>query len=166
MSGALVVAVVDSLPPADDRIYGPEAFGIGWLVAGMAALGVAVALAVWTLRRPGPPPTVRPAPAPALGVQARYLDELDELDRRAHAHELDARELHHALSATLRRFAAEVGPRGAPAMSAAALDAAGQSRVATALRSYEQPQFDEVPASDPAHAVEQARAVITSWRGP
>jgi hypothetical protein len=128
------------------------------------AVVAAVALAVWTLRRPARP-AVRPTPAPVLGVQARYLGELDELDRRARSRELDARHLHHELSATLRRFAAEVGTAGAPAMSPAALEAAGQSRVATALRAYEVPQFDEHPPSDPVRAVAEARAVVASWRG-
>ena len=45
-------------------------------------------------------------------------------------------------------------------MSAASLDTAGLRQVATAVRTYEHPQFEELPASDPWVALGIARAVV------
>jgi hypothetical protein len=153
----LLAATVDSLPPADDRLYGPYAYGAGWLAAGVVAVLVAVALVAWALR-----PAARPTAAAveAAPLRDRYLRHLDDLEGELAANRLDSRAVHHDLSRTLRRFAADVGTSGAPAMSAGDLDEAGQPAVAQAVKHYERPQFAAVADGDPRAAIDLARSVI------
>ena len=153
------VPLVAALPPADDRLYGPDTFGAWWLVAGIAALLLAAGGLAWALWPRGRA-RIPASPAGPLGVRQRYLRHLDELEQRVVAAELTPRALHHELSRTLRRFAAELGTDGATSMSAGALDAAGQRSVATAVRRFEHPQFEADPHGDPFVALGAARAVV------
>lgn len=149
-----------ALQPADDRLYGPASFGAGWLVAGIAAVLVAAGCLAWALW-PRRAAAIVAAPKQLVGLRNRYLRHLDELERRLTVHELSERALHHELSRTLRHFATDAGTAGATAMSATALDTAGLEPVASAVRTYEHPQFEEVPESDPWAALSIARAVVT-----
>ena len=150
----------DTLPPADDRLYEAGPFAAGWLVvgrrrrrprAGRSDLG--------RCGRVGRRRSVA-APPKVAELRRRYLVHLDDLERQLIDEQLTPRALHHELSRTLRRFAFDTGTAGAPAMSAASLDTAGLRQVATAVRTYEHPQFEELPASDPGVALEIARAVV------
>lgn len=157
--GPLVAAApVDTLPPADDRLYGPYPYGAGWLAAGVVAVLVAVALVAWARRPLGPPRPAETVDGPT--VRARYLGQLDDLERRLARHQVDTRTVHHELSRTLRHFAADVGTAGAPAMSAGDLDRAGRRDVAGAVRRYERPQFAYRADADPQAAIDLARAVV------
>jgi hypothetical protein len=150
-----------TLPPADDRLYGPDSFGALWLVVAVLALALAamgLAWALWPARRP----RIVAGDAPVLAIRDRYLSQLDELQRRFEADELVPRMLHHELSRTLRRFAVELGTVRAAAMSAGALDGAGQRAVASAVRRYEHPQFEQRSSGDPHLALTIARDVITN----
>jgi hypothetical protein len=151
---------VIGLAPADDRLYGPAAFGAGWLIAGIVAVLAAAGCLAWALwpRRVAP---IVAAPMQIVELRNRYLRHLDDLERQLADRELTPRALHHELSRTLRHFACEAGTAGAPAMSATALEAAGLAPVATAVRTYEHPQFEECPESNPWVALGIARAVLT-----
>ena len=155
----VIAGTVDTLPPADDRIYEAGRFGAGWLAAGIAAVAVAVAGLAWVLwpRRAAP---IRAATPQLVELRSRYLGHLDDLERQLLEHDITPRALHHELSRTLRRFAAEAGTTGAMSMSAHDLDSAGLGPVAKAVRTYEHPQFEELPASDPWAALGIARAVV------
>ncbi len=154
-----------TLPPADDRLFGPDTFGAGWLVAGTAALVAALGGLVWVFW-----PRRRPRLARELqhvvGLRDHYLLHLDDLEQQVIADRLTPRALHHELSRTMRRFAVELGTNRANSMSASALDAAGQRHIAAAVRRYEHPQFEEQPAGDPLAALGIARAVVASAPEP
>jgi hypothetical protein len=159
---SIVVSAVsgrDTLPPADDRIYDPAAFGPGWLVAGMVAILAAVGCLVWALWRPRRT-QIAAAPPQIVDLRRRYLHHLGDLERRLIDRQISERGLHHELSRTLRRFAVDIGTAGATSMSAATLDTAGLGPIATAVRGYERPQFDELPESDPWAALDIARTVV------
>jgi len=151
-------------PPADDRLYGPYAFGVGWLVAGIVAIALAVLLTSVAVRRERVA-RVAVTPRDVATLRADYLYRLDHLAARFDGGELDARAVHHELSRVLRGFAADAGTAGATAMSAAALELAGQRPVAVAVRSYEVPQFAARTDRDPTSAIARARAVVGSWQG-
>jgi hypothetical protein len=150
-----------SLPPADDRLYEAGTFSVGWLVAGIVLVVIAAAAVVWVVGRPRLPKVVAASPQ-VVALRTRYLDHLDDLERQLVDLRLSPRALHHELSRTLRRFATDAGTVGATAMSATALDTAGHDQVAGAIRSYEHPQFEELPEGDPLVALGIARAVVTS----
>ena len=156
-----IASVPDTLPPADERIYGPQPFTIAWLFAGIAVLAAAAGLTMWAVRA-GRPPALIPARPVESGLAGRYLAELDDLDERRRRDGLDGREVHHELSALLRRYAAEHGTAGAPAMSSDALAAAGVGPVAAAVQTFEPSQFEETSRGDPAVAIERARTVVTA----
>jgi hypothetical protein len=148
-----------ALPPADDRLYGPEAFGVIWLVAGLAAVLAAIGGLSWAFRRRRPVQAA--APRPQLGdLRIAYLHHLDTLEHRVAARRISPRALHHELSRTLRRFASDAGTPGATAMSAGDLESAGLRPAAAAVRGYERPQFEELCGGDPLAALGVARAVI------
>lgn len=150
--------------PADDNIFGPVGYGVWWLVAGVLAGLCGIGLVWWATRR-CPVEAVQPRPVPVNvpALKARYLTTIDGLEREFVTHHLDERELHHRLSRTVREFAADLGEPGAVAMTAAVLEEAGLMSAATVVASYEQPQFKERAASDPATSCDRAKAVIASW---
>lgn len=155
-----LIALVSTLPPADDRLYGPRTFSVLWLVAAIVAVALAVCGLAWALW-PGRRARIAPEAAGTLGLRQRYLRHLDELEQQVIANELAPRALHHELSRTLRRFAVELGTHGATSMSSVALDAAGQRAVAATVRRYEHPQFEADPHGDALVAIGAARAVVT-----
>lgn len=160
--GRLVASIPDgSVAPADDRLFAPNTLSSAWLVAGVAALVVGAALAVWVIR-PGHRRIV--TADRSATVHDVYLHRIDELGGRLADGELDERHLHHELSRTLRSYATETGTDGADAMSAAALDAAGRRPAAEAVRTFERPQFAESAPSDPARSLHIARAVVVDDR--
>jgi hypothetical protein len=150
-----------SLPPADERLYEAGTFSLGWLVAGIAFVVVAIAVVIWAVGRPRLPKVAAASPQ-VVALRTRYLDHLDDLERQLVDHRLSPRALHHELSRTLRRFASDAGTAGATSMSAAALDTVGHDQVAAAIRSYEHPQFEELPDGDPWAALGIARAVVAA----
>jgi hypothetical protein len=150
-----------SLPPADERLYEAGTFAVGWLVAGIALVVIALAGLVWAVGRPRLPKVAAASPQ-TVDVRTRYLGQLDDLERQLVDHRLTPRAFHHELSRTLRRFASDAGTFGATSMSATALATAGQDQVAAAIRSYEHPQFEELPAGDPWAALGVARAVVAA----
>ena len=157
----LRLAFPATMPPADDRLYGPDTFAVGWLVLAVAALGLAaggLAWCFWPARRS----RIVPSGSVLLGVRERYLRHVDELERQVVTDVLSPRALHHELSRTLRRFAVDLGTGRATSMSASALDGAGQRAVASAVRRYENPQFEMNPVGDPRLALSIARDVITN----
>jgi hypothetical protein len=158
-------AVVSTLPPADDRLYGPDTFGALWLVAAIVAVALAACGLAWALW-PGRRVRIPAEPTGALGLRQRYLHHLDDLESQLAAHELTPRALHHELSRTLRRFAAELGTDRATSMSSGELDARGQRAVAAAVRRFEHPQFEAESRGDPNVALGTARAVITDAEVP
>ena len=143
------IAAVTTLPPADDRLYGPDTFGPILLVA--AIRGSSRSRAAWLAWALWPGRRIRiPAePAGTLGLRQRYLRHIDELEQQVAAHELPPGALHHELSRTLRRFAVEARHGWRTSMSSGALDAAGQRAVAAAVRRFEHPQFEADPRGDP-----------------
>jgi hypothetical protein len=158
--GILPAMSGSALPPADDRLYGPQAFGAGWVVAGVAAIVVAIGGILWAFRRRRP--AEQPARRPQLvDLRIAYLRHLDVLERRVATRRISPRALHHELSRTLRRFASDAGTAGATAMSAVALESVGLRPTAAAVRGYERPQFEERSGGDPLVALSVARAVIS-----
>ena len=152
--------LVATLPPADDRLYGPRTFGAIWLMASIVAVALALFGLAWALW-PGRRARIAPADAGALGLRQRYLRHLDDLEQKVASLELTPRALHHELSRTLRRFAVDLGTHGATSMSSGALKAAGQHAVADVVRRYEHPQFEADPHGDALVALGAARAVVT-----
>jgi hypothetical protein len=148
--------------PADDRLFPPLAHSDVWLAVGVVAAVVGVVLLLWILH--AVPDTATRANAARLAVKGRYLDEIEELQRRFAEHLIDERQLHHELSTTVRRFAEEHGaPPGALSMTAADLGAAGHDDVAEVVAAYQPPQFMRRPRSDPSMSVAAARELIRSW---
>jgi hypothetical protein len=155
----------DSTPttfvPADDNLFPPLAHGSVWLVVGIVAAVIGVALLLWMLHTV--PDAAATARAAQLTVKSRYLDEIDELHRLYSDHLIDERQLHHELSRTVRRFADEHGAPGALAMTATDLGAAGHDSVAEVVSTYQPPQFMRRARSDPPLSVAAARELIQSW---
>jgi hypothetical protein len=163
--GILPAISGSALPPADDRLYGPEAFGAIWLVAGIAAALAGIGGLMWAFRRRRPVKSTAPRPQ-LVDLRTAYLRHLDVLEHRVATRRISPRALHHELSRTLRRFANEAGTPGATAMSAGALESAGLRPMATAVRGYERPQFEELCGGDPVAALSVARAVISGVDHP
>jgi hypothetical protein len=147
--------------PADDNLFPPLAHGSIWILLGVAAAVLGVALLLWALH--AVPAVAAHARGAQLTVKGRYLDEIDELQRRYSEHVIDERQLHHELSRTVRRFAAEHGAPGALAMTATDLGAAGHDDVAEVVATYQPPQFMWRPQSDPPMSVAAARELIEAW---
>jgi hypothetical protein len=148
--------------PADDRLFPPLAHGDVWLALGVVAAVLGVILLLWILH--AVPDAAAKAQAARLTVKGRYLDEIDELQRRYAEHLIDERQLHHELSKTVRRFADEhEAPPGALSMTAADLGAAGHDEIADVVAAYQPPQFMRRPRSDPPMSVAAARELIDSW---
>ena len=110
--------IVDTLPPADDRLY--EARPVRSGLAGRRACrdslrrqrpGVGAVAAAGCTRPPPPAPQLVELRTRYLGTWTTSSDELLE-------HDITPRALHHELSRTLRRFAADAGTAGATSMSA------------------------------------------------
>jgi hypothetical protein len=149
--------------PADDNIFGPVGYGAGWVVTGIAAVLVGLALVAWCLHRRPVERSVRLRQVDVPALKERYLSTIRELEREFVIHQLDERELHHRLSRTVRGFAAELGEPGALAMTASVLEEAGLATVSTVIAGYEQPQFKERHRSDPESSCDRARRVIERW---
>lgn len=148
--------------PADDNLFPPLAHGGIWLMLGVVAGLLAIALVVWMLH--AVPDAAAEAHAAELTVKGQYLAELDALYRRYADHVIDERQLHHELSLTVRRFAAEHGGApGALSMTPGDLGAAGLDGVAGVVSGYQPPQFMELPASDPPTSIAAARELIEAW---
>ena len=147
--------------PADDNLFPPLAHSGMWLALGIVAGLLAIALVVWMLH--AVPDAAAKARAAQLTVKGQYLAEIDALYRRYAEQLIDERQLHHELSRTVRRFAAEHGAPGALSMTAADLGAAGLDGVAGVVSRYQPPQFMELPASDPPTSVAAARELIETW---
>ena len=149
--------------PADDNIFGPSSYGTSWLVIGIVAVVCGLALVVWCLRRFPAERPVRRRPADVPALKAQYLATIEVLEREFEAHHLDARELHHRLSRTVREFAADLGEPGAIAMTASLLEEAGLVSAAAVIAGHEQPQFKERAESDAGSSCNRVKAVIESW---
>ena len=147
--------------PADDNIFPPLAHSGMWLALGIVAGLLAVALVMWMLHTV--PDAAAKARAAQLTVKGEYLAEIDAVHRRYAEQLIDERQLHHELSRTVRRFAAEHGAPGALSMTATDLGAAGLDSVAGVVSRYQPPQFMELPASDPPTSVAAARELIETW---
>jgi hypothetical protein len=151
-----------SFVPADDRLFPPLAHSSVWLVVGVVAAVLGVVLLLWIVH--AVPDVAAKARAAQLTVKGRYLDEIDELQRRYAEHLIDERQLHHELSRTVRRFADEQrAPPGALSMTPADLGAAGHGDVAEVVAAYQPPQFMRRPRSDPPISVAAAKELIASW---
>jgi hypothetical protein len=147
--------------PADDHLFPPLAHSGMWLALGIVAGVLAIALVLWMLHVV--PDAAAEAEAAERTVKGRYLAEIDALHRRYADRLIDERQLHHELSITVRRFAAEHGAPGALSMTAADLDAAGLDDVAGVVAGYQPPQFMQLPESDPPTSVAAARELIEAW---
>ena len=147
--------------PADDNLFPPLAHSGGWLALGIVAGLLMIVLVVWMLH-PVPDADAR-AREVRLTVKGRYLAEIDALYQRFAAGEITERQLHHALSKTVRRYADEHGAPGALAMTAVDLRAAGLDDAAGVIARYQPPQFRQQPASDPPRSVAAARELIEAW---
>jgi hypothetical protein len=147
--------------PADDRLFAPAAHSSMWLAVGIVAAVLAVALVVWMVH--AVPDAATKAQAVRLTVKGRYLAEIEALQRRFASGEISERQLHHELSATVRRYADEHGAPGALAMTAADLRAVGLEEAAVVVAAYQPPQFMARPMSDPPSSVNAARMLIEAW---
>lgn len=153
-----------SIVPADTRLFAPEGHGMLWLALGVVALlagGVLTVVALRPLWRDRRQTTLSPLEA----AKARHLAHIDMLETAWTAGRLEAREVHHELSRTMRHFARDLGASGAPAMSVRALRTAGLGPVATVVHGYELPQFHPDPDRDPIESFTIARAAIAAWHG-
>ncbi len=98
--------------PADDNLFPPLAHSGMWLALGIVAGLLAIVLVLWMLH--AVPDAAAKARAAQLTVKGQYLAELDALYRRYAEQLIDERQLHHELSRTVRRFAAEHGAARCP----------------------------------------------------
>ncbi len=150
-----------------DDLFPPVAHSDAWWIAGVALLVTAAALVAWAMvprRARHRRPVAEPAPPRDIAtVKQHALDQIDAVERRFVDHEVTERELHHELSATLRRFAAELGPASARAMTPVELFEAGLPDLAEVLHSYYPPRFHARAPGQPSVAVEAARAVVVQW---
>ena len=149
--------------PADDNIFGPTGYGISWLVVGIVAIVLGLAIVAWCLHRLPADRHARLRPVDVPALKARYLSTIDDLEREFEAHHVDERELHHKLSRTVREFVADLGRPDAVAMTATLLEEAGLLSAAAVIAGNEQPQFKERHESDPMSSCGRAKSVIESW---
>lgn len=149
-----------SFVPADDNLFAPVAHSGIWLLLGVLAVAASVALLWWGIRTA---PAVAAERAAQLSAKQRYLAEIDDLAGRFARHELDARDLHHRLSTTVRRFAADYGAPGALAMTPAILREVGHASVAAVVAGYQPPQFMEQTECDPERSLASARSLIDDF---
>jgi len=158
-----IAAPPSTFVPADDNIFPPVGYGAMWLVLGLVAGLLGLALVVWCLRTVPRESAAKLDRSDVPAVKAHYLAEIEELEREFAAHHMDERELHHRLSRTVREFAADLGEPGAVAMTAALLEEAGLTSVALAVAGYQEPQFMERAVSDPPGSCSIAKGVIEQW---
>ena len=147
--------------PADDNLFPPLAHSGMWLALGIAAGLLTIALVVWMLH--AVPDADARARQVRLTVKGRYLAEIDAAYQQFASGAITERQLHHALSRTVRRYADEHGAPGALAMTAVDLRAAGLDEAAGVIAHYQPPQFMEQPTSDPPTSVAVARQLIEAW---
>jgi hypothetical protein len=144
--------------PADDNLFPPLAHSGVWLALGIAALVLGIALFAWMLH--AAPDPIAKAQLTQVAAQRTYLAEIDAVQQRFAARQIDERQLHHELSSTVRRFATGHGAPGALAMTAADLRAAGFDEVSDVVAGYQPPQFMATPRCDPAESVAVARQLV------
>lgn len=162
-----------------DELFGPVPYSWWWAALGAAILLVGVAAVVlWVVlpRRldrpaapgPVPPQPGAPAPDPVAAARADALTELSRVRARHDAGELDARAVHQAVAATLRRFAGVRLGRGTEALTVRELDELdGMTRGSRAvLRATVAPSFgtqSDVDAADAPGAIADAERLVGSW---
>ena len=158
-----IAAPPSTFVPADDNIFPPVVSGTIWLALGLVAGVLGLALLIWCFRTVPREPAGKLDRGDVPAVKAHYIAEIEDLEREFAAHHVDERELHHRLSRTVRQFAADLGPPGAIAMTAAMLEEAGLTSVALAVAGYQEPQFMERAASDPPGSCSIAKGMIEQW---
>lgn len=153
---------------ADPTFLPPGSYALTWpLLGGLLLLALVVWVAVvWLSGRP--PEELRRAPMPpgALArARAETLARIDEIEASVHAGERSAREGHHELSRTVRRFVADVSGLDAEHMTAADLRERGPEHLADLVATYYPSQFG-VRESEPPSITAAARAgreVVGGW---
>ncbi len=156
--------------PEDDLLYPPAQYGVGWLLLVFAIIvaAVVVGLLVGWLTRPrrlGTRPQADPA-AVLSQLRGEYLAQIDDLERRTRAGDLDARRAHAELSRLMRAFVNEYSGLEAPVMTLQDLVAAGvHPALIEALSRFSYPSvFRREAPLDPVLGAEAARQVVRSWR--
>lgn len=153
----------------DDLLYPPIQYSGGWLLLLIAAvlLAIAAGVAIAVLTRPKRVP-VAPVPHPQYVLQqlrAEYLAQIDDVDRRARAGELDARKAHAELSRLLRSFVAEYSGIEAPVMTLPDLvDRGVHPALIDVISRFTNPSiFRRRPPVDPVLGAEAARTAVNAW---
>lgn len=153
---------------ADPTFLPPGSYALTWPLLGALLLLAFVvwATVVWLSGRP--PEELRRAPMPpgALAkARAEALARIDAVEASVHAGETSARQGHHELSRTVRRFVADVAGLDAERMTAADLRARGPERLAGLVETYYPSQFGVRESEPPTitSAAQAGREVVGGW---
>lgn len=153
----------------DDMLYPPAQYAPGWLglvfLIVVAIVAVGVLIVIFTRpRRLTATSATSPMQVLAL-LRTEYSAEIDHVEQRVRAGELDARQAHGELSRLMRAFVNEYSGIEAPVMTLQDLAARGvHPALVDALGRFSYPSlFRRGAPVDPLLGVEAARQVVTSW---
>jgi hypothetical protein len=155
--------------PEDDLLYPPAQYGVGWLllVLAVVAAAIVVGVLVAVLTKPRRLDTQPLADPNAVLEQLRteYGAQIDDIEKRALAGDLDPRRAHGELSRLMRAYVNEYSGLEAPVLTLQDLVALGvHPALIDALRQVTYPSlFRREAPLDPALGAEAARKVVQSW---
>jgi len=152
--------------------YPPTTYGLDYVafIVFLIALIVGWYLILPLLARrakekpPKPVPVPKPVLAPVDRAREAALEEIAAIERAVGAREIDVRDAHLRLSATLREFALAVTGVDARTMTLRELRASDLDAIAAAVAQYYPIAFGVTEHSRLGPASEIAREVVRSWR--
>lgn len=155
--------------PGAEQLALPGNYSLLWPLLGMVLLAAVAGYLAWAVRstRAGAPAGRggrRRTDGASSEVRARYLRDLEDLERRFDVGDVDSRALHQELSVLVRAFAEEV--RGLPALTLTAADLrkiGKAKRLARIVERYYEPAFATSSKLKPQTSISEARKLVDSW---
>lgn len=149
----------------------PTSYSILWLILGIVVLAAIVVwyfCALFFTRKSKATPEdqwSQQLPSDQLDpIRSKYLSEIDIIERRFHAKELDGRDVHVELAALLRRYATESRGFDASTLTVSELRMRPDAQpLADAIATYYSPEFAPETVTTIDHGIEVAREVIYAW---
>jgi hypothetical protein len=152
-----------------DNLAPPIQYSLIWLVVGTLMLMLVagwIGFVLWSTRAKKIKliDDLKPLSAPDLDLlKAKYLQLIDELNRRYLAQELSLRKLHQELSKTVREFIHEGHYYPAPFLALYEMKQLPYQSLGRLIAAYYPEEFAAMTKGDATAAVHAAREVVIQW---